>query len=497
MPVLSDWTQPANTVVIVAGVYEAGSSDLYRSVANGGGGDGSFIDGTRELQSGQNIERIRYVSNGIRFNDQPSGEDLGAFFDTGGPAEGGTLYLVTDDGSWNTPVVFANGHGNNVVLTTSSEIDTALSGLSTGDSFVLAITVPDTGVRNITGSASSGIPTVTGGIDTVLPVVVLPPGQDFALGEGTEAVFNRWQWTGDLGLILPRYVENEGVARLRIVDINGNNGTIQVQTAPDATTTPGLDGPQLTSAWETYIEALTVYFTTGAGTRVLTLPGPVHAQNQTSDIDQIEPYIWVTSVAKEAEALSFMQAYANATSEQRATARAVLSNGVPIAVDITGGASSGVPAVTGAIDIVLPVNITGEASSGVPVATGGIDVSGVVLISGGASSGVPTVTGEIEAIRNVLITGEASSGIPTVTGAIQATRDVEITGSASSGIPTVTGEIKAIRNVIITGSASSGVPTVTGGIDTRKDVELNDFLFAISPSSEYATTAGESFKVKE
>ena len=120
---LSDWTQPDNTDLVFAGLWEAGGSgiNIYRSPENGGTARGSFLEGTRELLAGQNVERIRSITAGLRLNDQPSAADLLAFFDVGGDGEGGTFYLVTEDGEYTSvaPSIGGGGNANNIVFTVS------------------------------------------------------------------------------------------------------------------------------------------------------------------------------------------------------------------------------------------------------------------------------------------------------------------------------------------------------------------------------------------
>ena len=174
---LSAWTQPDNTDLVFAGLWEAGGSgiNIYRSPANGGTARGSFLEGTRELLAGQNVERIRSITAGLRLNDQPSAEDILAFFDAGGDGEGGTFYLVTEDGEYTsvTPSIGGGGNANNIVFTVSGDFQTALAGISDGDRFILAYTTPVDVNIDVTPSTLTG---VVGTISAAVEVESPPPG---------------------------------------------------------------------------------------------------------------------------------------------------------------------------------------------------------------------------------------------------------------------------------------------------------------------------------
>ena len=104
---LADWPAPAGVTTLVRALFEVGSGDLFND-SGSGTASGQFLEGDRELESGQNISRIRNSSGNLRINDQPSGENLGAYFAAGGAGAGGTWYLTTLDG---TSSIFASIDG--------------------------------------------------------------------------------------------------------------------------------------------------------------------------------------------------------------------------------------------------------------------------------------------------------------------------------------------------------------------------------------------------
>ena len=139
---LADWPAPAGVDTLVRALFEVGSGDIFND-SGSGAASGQFLDGDRELESGQNISRIRNSSGNLRINDQPSGENLGAYFAAGGAGEGGTWYLTTLDGTSSILASTNSANPNNVVFGWSGAISTALTGLSSGDRFILGYTVHD------------------------------------------------------------------------------------------------------------------------------------------------------------------------------------------------------------------------------------------------------------------------------------------------------------------------------------------------------------------
>lgn len=146
---LSDWPVPSGETAIIRALIEAGSPDLYNSPDQTfGDTTGTLLDGDLTLAAGQDITRIRNQGGDLRINDQPSAEDLGAPFDAGGTYENGTWYLVTLDSEESIANSGSTFTADNTIITWSGAISTLLSGLSSGDRFILGLTeaigmVPD------------------------------------------------------------------------------------------------------------------------------------------------------------------------------------------------------------------------------------------------------------------------------------------------------------------------------------------------------------------
>ena len=142
---LDDWVQPANTNAPIAALFTAGTlPNFYRE-----GSEGTLIEGDVELETGQNINRIRVRANNgndLSLYDDNTSIEIGTYFDTGDGADA-TVYLQTASSveSFNVSAI--------TVFPTNARVefrgipqafyDLAV-GLAADERFILAITIPTT-----------------------------------------------------------------------------------------------------------------------------------------------------------------------------------------------------------------------------------------------------------------------------------------------------------------------------------------------------------------
>ena len=142
--VLADLPTPAGRTFETKMLVETGSldgGDLYRD--QGGASDtGTLLDGDDTVGPAR-LRRIRRASNQLQLFDAPDTTDLGAQFDTGGPAVAGRVHLktATEEEVFEVADVTPSGQSGNRIRFGS--LPTAfvdlLNGRVTGDRFILAI----------------------------------------------------------------------------------------------------------------------------------------------------------------------------------------------------------------------------------------------------------------------------------------------------------------------------------------------------------------------
>ena len=460
---LNDWSAPDGENVIVHGLWSAGGSGaaLYRSAANGGA-QGSFLGGDRELQDGQSIERIR-ESGSLRFNDQPSGEDLEAFF-TDGPAANGTIYLATIHGEWSasvTDVLASSGnHGNNVSFDVTGDFLTALQGLGTGDRFLLAITSPDTPLE---GSLETGAPATSGSLRNTAAhsgsVETGAPTTSGDLGTTNEAALAGSVETGATTV-------SGSLSRAAHAGLQGDVSTGAPSASGDLgkSNIASLSGPVDTGAPST----------TGDLSRSIpgaSLSGSVAtgAPSTSGDLSSTSEAGFSGTVSTGAVSTSgaLSRSIPGASLEGSVETGAPATSGdlsESTEASLAGDTETGAPTLSGDLSTVLQSGLSGSTDTGAPSTTGDLGTSVQATLVGGVETGAPSTSGDLGQSNETSLEGSAETGAPSTLGNLGTSNEATLAGSIETGVPSTSGDLGAENISGISGSVETGAPTTTGDL---------------------------------
>ena len=162
---IGSFNRPAGHILIDAALIETGhTSFVYRDddpdTVDAALDSGQILDGSLFPADDYRISRIRYrAPNIFQLNDEPSSEDISAFF-VSGDGNDITIHLQDEDGVVSLNVADATvqfSNANNIRWNVPTAFSNKLAGLSQGDRFILAFTraVPNTDpVISITTPAS-------------------------------------------------------------------------------------------------------------------------------------------------------------------------------------------------------------------------------------------------------------------------------------------------------------------------------------------------------
>ena len=347
----------------------------------------------------------------------------------------------------------------------------------------------------LAGDASAGTPTVTsslGGTFT-LPQATVP----LAAADRSDTTFGgtyfQVQWsdpTNGLGDVAGLRESGPGwLIDFWLTSVAGSNQLrLYVSDVLPSTAAEGTSGQELRSSWETYARAITVRC--DGISNDLVLPGPAHSSNQV--IDSSEYYNWWPSAAKIREVASWLRAFGGINEAQRGTAVLILNDG-STAAPLSGDAASGTPSVAGNLAVAQAAPLAGDAAAGTPAVAGDIAVAQSAPLSGDAASGAPAVSGDLGGSPTAPLSGDAASGTPAVTGQLAVAQAAPLAGDAAPGAPAISGHLgssqlelsgwvqpPATKNVVLallerTTAASSTTlyaDSSRGGTDAPIDGEL-------------------------
>ena len=140
--VIGDFVIPSGQLLANVAVFTAGRNSTNFIYKSDGATVGTLEDGTLP----GNITRIRDRGpNDFQLNDNPSTEDIEAFFTTGAGSDF-TIYIQDFDGVASIAASTLNAgasNANNARFNSSNAFDTIVSRISDGDSFILAFTRAD------------------------------------------------------------------------------------------------------------------------------------------------------------------------------------------------------------------------------------------------------------------------------------------------------------------------------------------------------------------
>ena len=420
---LSDWSAPEGETALVHGLWQAGGSGaaLYRSAANGGA-QGSFLEGDRELQDGQSIERIR-ESGALRFNDQPSDLDLEAFFTTG-PASNGTIYLTTIYGEWSAVVsdvlASSGNHGNNVSFDVTGDFLTALQGIGTGDRFLLAIT---TSSAPLDGSVDTGAPSTSGSLT------------------------NTAELAGSVETGAPDTSGN--LSRTHTESLQGHLSTGAASASGDM---GSLNESPLDGSLETGVPGTSGDLST---TTEASLGGSVDTGAPTTSGDLSRSLL---STFEGSIGAGPPQASGDLSTTNEAS--------------LEGSVGTGSPTASGSLSRSLDSSLVGSVNTGAPSTSGDLSKSTTSGLAGSVETGAPTTTGDLSRDVQGGFAGSIGTGAPSLSGDLGQSNTASLEGSIGTGSPTVSGSIVQTTEASLAGSVSTGAPSTSGDTGSENAATL-------------------------
>ena len=253
---VADFEQSGLETVVLASFDAGGDTTLYSAADSRWGAAGSLVEGDVPLDDDTSITRVMLPNSDgslLRLNDN-GGLTLRDFFGQSGAGADLTVWVQTSSGTASfaaSDVRSAGGNYVNFNVPTSNRA--VLSGIGTGDRFLLALTRP------APNTAATGDPTITG---TARVGETLTAGTGaIADGEGLDNVAYSYQWLADdtdiTGATASTYiltVAEEGKAIKVKVSFNDDDGNDEERTsaatvavaAASATNTAATGAPTIT-----------------------------------------------------------------------------------------------------------------------------------------------------------------------------------------------------------------------------------------------------------
>ena len=189
---VADFDQDGLETVVLASFDAGGSTTLYSASDSRWGASGTLVEGDVDLDDETSIVRVMLPNTDgslLRLNDG-GGLTLRDFFGQTGTGADLTVWVQTSDGAASFPASDTDTVGGNYVnFNVPASERAVVSGIGTGDRFLLALTRPApntaaTGEPTITGTAQVG-ETLTAGAGAI------------ADAEGLDNVAYAYQWLAD------------------------------------------------------------------------------------------------------------------------------------------------------------------------------------------------------------------------------------------------------------------------------------------------------------
>ena len=447
------WSQPADTYNLVLATLRADVSnppDLFDAPED-------VIDGDLEVASDLMIDQIELRTendpDNVRLR-RTGGSRFDVYFDRASDSPlypDAKLYLQTDADTVIPFTIIASGNSfSNWSFDALSQIS-SVSGISTGDRFLLAITTPGTGepVLPVEGSfaAAAGTPTASmagavGVVTAITGALAASAGAASATIRGAVAV---------VGVIAGALAASAGVPSASI------GGEVAVVTAVSGALTASAGSPTATIAGTVgAVSTITGAFTASAGTPSATVAGTVGSVS-------------------------------------------------PVEGAFTAAAGSPVATISGTVVSVTEIQGALAASAGIPTATitGAVATAGTITGAFAASAGTPsaTIAGTVATVSPVTGALAASAGTPSasITGAV-ATIQYDL--PTVSDFDTPDGEENVFVAVIQVGAnpgtqislyrAETGVGSIIEGDTDVADGYRFDRIWLRNPPANWVTIQDET-----
>ena len=156
---VADFDQGGLQAVVLASFDAGGSATLYSASDSRWGASGTLVEGEVDIDDNTSITRVMLPNSDgslLRLNDN-GGLTLRDFFGQSGPGADLTVWVQTSAGTASFAASDVRSAGSNYVNFNVPASERAiLSGIDTGDRFMLALTRP------APNTAATGAPTITG-----------------------------------------------------------------------------------------------------------------------------------------------------------------------------------------------------------------------------------------------------------------------------------------------------------------------------------------------
>ena len=191
---LSDRVAVPNTLLVFAGLIEAGVSGITRYRYEGVGDTnnaGELLDGDTDLATDFAIEWLRAGTTGIILNRRTGAGSFEDVFEAGGSLNNATLHLQ-DAGGVSSFMIADIPEGNiggafvtvlNALVTGATAFHGRLDGLETGDHFILSMTQPPPPTQELAVSTEAGDPVVSFNLRAVAAPAALAVAMTATAGE--------------------------------------------------------------------------------------------------------------------------------------------------------------------------------------------------------------------------------------------------------------------------------------------------------------------------
>ena len=532
----ADYVVGAGFIVEGAGLIEIGAGTTFFAIPPRGTA-GTLLNTVNSFAIGPAIDRapwtrVQYNSDTNRFvfnDDGPLG--LSQYFGVGGD---GRVLIVdmqsqSDSGSFaiSDPGIIDAIGGNFLRLVAPFVLASWLDNLVEGDRLIISFkrAIPTIA---LTGTATSGSPTLTGTLSVVPPADVdlvgtITSGMPTLAGALTVTPPSDVDLVGTLTAGSPTIAGALTVTPPADVDLSGTitagnsilAGTLSVspRVVLDGVLTAGsptlasaltvvqpadvnLDGT-LTAGMPTIAGTLTVIpavdlvgtITAGsptvAGTLSVTPPSDVDLAGAiTSGMPALAAVLTV--------ALAGDVPLSGGLTSGDPTLTGALSVIQPSAVVLSGVLTSGSPTLAGALTVVLPADIddlVGTITAGMPALTGALTVAlpaNVDDLIGTITAGAPALAGVLTVTPpgTVALVGTITSGMPALTGSLTVIPPsaVDLVGTVTSGDPALAGVLSVTppSDVVLSGVLTAGMPTLAGALTVVPPADVDDLVGMIT-----------------